>query len=263
MSQLSFTKAVVQAFQKEDISLDNGLLDESIVNDIPRDIHIDNAQPIFARLRDILHNALNQVRGDAIALSDLRRLRIQFYEARDQFFLLEEKEQEDVKEMERNTKWHERSKLVRVFVSSETGEQLDREREEAKLASSIANNFAQHLKDLEEAIDQHILFIGDKHIPTFHEKIVLWRQIGNIKQNSQLARDRIRNTYHRISQGSCSSCGNSIAWSTKGSKSELSSADKNLSDQLRLLSPWYDQLTKEVESTIDRVRDQLMISLSA
>jgi len=261
MSQQSFTNAVVQAFQKKTIQLDDSLLKESIANDVPRDIHIDNAQSIYERLRDILHNSLNQVRGDAIALSDLRRLRIQFYEARDQFFLLEEKEQEDVKELERNTKWHERSKLVRVFVSSETGEQLDQEKQEAHLASTIANQFAQHLKDLEEAIDQHILFIGDKHVPPFHEKVVLWRQIGNIRQSSQLARDRIRNAYDHITHSSCSGCGNSISWATKGSRSQLSSADKNLNDQLRILSPWYSELTNEVESTIDSIRNKLMISL--
>ncbi len=261
MSQQSFTNAIVQAYQKDKIQLDDSLVKESIVNDITRDIHIDNAQSIYERLRDILHNSLNRVRGDAIALSDLRRLRIQFYEARDQFFLLEEKEREDVIEMERNTKWHERSKLVRVFVASETGEQLDQEREEARLASTIATQFAQHLKDLEEAIDQHILFIGDKHVPPFHDKVVLWRQLGNLRQSSQLARDKIRNAYDRISHGSCSSCGGSITWATQGSRNELSSADKNLNDQLQILSPWYDQLTNEVESTIDSIRTKLMISL--
>ena len=262
MKQPLFSSSIIQAFNQSDFKLSGEQsIQASIATDIPRDIHIDNAQPVFERLRDILHNALNQVRAENISLADLRRLRISFYEARDQFFLLEEKERADVIDLERNVKWHERSKLVRVFVSSEAGEQLDREKQEAQLASTIAKNFANHLKDLEEAIDQQILFTGERNIPEFNQKIVLWRKIGSMKQNAALAKDKIAHAYAYLSEGSCSSCGGSIQWATQGARSSLASADKNMNGQLQVISPWYDQLTKEVENKVDEIRGKLMMTL--
>jgi len=262
MNPTTFTNAIIKTFDKEGFDLEGSqLIDESIANDLSRDIYIENAQMVFERLRDILHNALNQVRADTINLADLRRLRIQFYEARDQFFLLEEKEAADVQEMERDTKWHERSKLVRVFVSSEKGELLEQERKEAKLASAIATRFAQHLKDLEEAIDQHILFTADKNIPAFQQTVSLWRELGNLQKSAYLAKDNINNAYNDFRQTGCSNCGTPINWSIERSGNYLKIANKNLSDQLRILSPWHDRLTKEVETAVDRVRKQLMIPL--
>ena len=262
MTPTTFTNAIIEAFNKNNFQLEGDqLLNDSIANDLPRNIQIDNAQMIFERLRDILHNTLNQVRADSILLADLRRLRIQFYEARDQFFILEEKEAADVKELERSTKWHERSKLIRVFVSSEAGEQLDQERAEAKLAKNIANHFAQHLKNLEEAIDQHILFTGDKHIPAFNQTVSLWRQIGNLQKSAYLAKDNITNAYSDFRHRTCNSCGSSLSRSINHSNSYLTVANKNLSDQLKILSPWHERLTKEVETAVDTIRRKLMIPL--
>lgn len=262
MKQALFTSTIIQAFNQPNFKLSGDQsIQASIATDIPRDIHIDNVQLVFERLRDILHNALNQVRAENISLADLRRLRISFYEARDQFFLLEEKETEDVAILERDVSWHERSKLIRVFVSSEAGEQLDQEKEEARLASSIAKNFATHLKDLEEVIDQQILFTGERNIPEFNEKVLLWRKLGTLQQNAKLAKDKIAHAYNSFRHTSCSSCGGSISWSTQGGRNSLSSADKNLNEQLKVVSPWHDQLTKEMENKVDEIRGKLMISL--
>jgi len=262
MNLINFTTAIGKVFTNSDYEVTKDQLATLAPPiDVSRQINIDNLQSVFTRLLNTLNSTNEQVKMEAMSLAELISLRKEFYEARNQLAQLEEKETQDVAEIKRSTKWHERSKFVRLFVTSKVGEQLEIEEAEAKEARSAVTQFSEELEDLESVINYHILNTGENNSIAFKELVQQWRTVGQLKDEAQTVKSKISAAYANMSSGSaCWNCGRLISTDGGISKEYLSSADRHINNQLSVLTPWYNRLTTEVEGTIDRVREKLSIS---
>ncbi len=252
----SFTKAIEQFFLQPDTPIQLNQFEELLPSsDISRDITIDNLQPVSARLLNTLNAASDQIQTGSIALIDLLKLRAQFYEARDRLIVLERKERQDVIDLKNSTKWHERSKFVRIFVNSDAGDQLDQEEAEAKEVTSTKVQFFERLEDLESMINYHIISTGERSSPVFKETVAQWRTIGQLEKDARKSLEYINAAYSNLPSSSmCMSCGRSTSCNTNRSERYLASGSTQLKNQLNTLTPWYNRLTAEVEGTIDKAR---------
>ncbi len=252
----TFTKAIEQFFLQPNTPIQLNQFEElQPSSDISREITIDNLQPVSARLLNALNAASDQIQTGSIALIDLLKLRAQFYEARDHLIVLERKERQDVIDLKNSTKWHERSKFVRIFVNSDAGDQLDQEEAEAKEVTSTKVQFFERLEDLESMINYHIIGTGEKSSPAFKETVAQWRTIGQLERNARKSLEYINAAYSNLPSSSmCMSCGRSTSCNTTRSERYMASGSEQLKHQLDTLTPWYNQLTAKVEGTIDKVR---------
>jgi len=261
MTPTTFTKAIEQFFLQPDTPIQLNQFEEVLPSsDISREITIDNLQPVSARLLNTLNAANDQIQSGTIALVDLMKLRAQFYEAREHLVQLEKKELQDVIDLKNSTKWHERSKFVRIFVNSDVGDQLDQEEAEAKEVSSTKVQFFEKLEDLESMINYHIISTGERSSPAFKEMIAQWRTIGQMEKDARKSIDFVNAAYNSLPSGNmCMNCGRSTSCNTNRSERYMASASSQLKNQLNTLTPWYDRLTVQVEDTIDRARAAVKI----
>ena len=262
MTPTTFTKAIEQFFLQPDTPIQLNEFEEVLPSsDISREITIDNLQPVSARLLNTLNAANDQIQSGSIALVDLMKLRAQFYEARGRLVELEKKERQDVIDLKSSTKWHERSKFVRIFVDSDVGDQLDQEEAEAKEVTSTKVQFFERLEDLESMINYHIINTGERSSPEFKEMVAQWRTIGQLEKDARKSIDYVNAAYSNLPTSStCMNCGRHTSCGTNRSERYLSSANTQLKNQLSTLSPWYDRLTVQVEDTIDRARAAVRIT---
>ena len=263
MNSHNFTAAIGEVFKNPNYEMSR----EQIASiappiDVSREINIDNLQPVFSRLLNTLDSTHEQVKMESMSLTELISLRREFYEAKTRLEQLEEREVQDVVDIKSSTKWHERSKFVRLFVTSKIGEQLEMEEAEAKEAESAVRTFSEELEDLESVINYHIMSTGERTSPAFKEVVQQWRTVGQLKDDAEAAKSKLRMAYSNLSSGSaCWNCGRLISTDGGLSKDYIASADKHLTTQLNVLTPWYNRLTTEVETAIDRVREKLLITI--
>lgn len=264
MELVTFTKAVEKLFKNPDYQISPKQISEVTPPiEAAREINIDNLQPVFGRLLNALNTTNVQTEADAISLAELIKLRAEFYDAQKKLVHLEQKEMQDVVDLKSSTKWHERSKLIRIFVSSEAGEQLEQEQAEVQEVTSAATHLSQQLEDLESVINYKILNTGEMVSSEFKEVVSQWRTIGQLKDDADAARKKIRTAHSYLSSGSsCRNCGfTTMGGGSDASANYIAAADRQLQNQLATLTPWYNKLSAEVESTIDRVRESLAIAI--
>lgn len=264
MKQVTFTSAIEKLFKNPDYQITaKQITDVAPPIEATREITIYNLQPVFARLLNALDSAHAKTEADSISLAELIKLRAEFYDAQGKLGHLEEKEMQEVIDIRNSSKWHERSKLVRIFVSSEVGEELEEAESEVKEVKSAAITLAQQLEDLESVINYKILHTGEETSPEFREVVSQWRTVGKLKDEADKARSQISAAYNYMSSGSsCRNCGyTTMRGGSDASASYLSAADRQIQQQLATLTPWYNKLSAEVEGTIDRVRASLAIAI--
>ena len=260
MTPTTFTKAIEHFFLKPNTPIPINQFEEFLPSsDISREITIDNLQPVSARLINTLNTANDQIQSGSIALIDLMKLRAQFYDARGSLIELEKKEHQDVVDLKNATKWHERSKFVRMFVDSDAGEQLDQEEAEAKEVTSTKKQFFERLEDLEAMINYHIISTGERSSPAFKEMVAQWRTIGQLEKDARKSVEYINAAYSNLpSSNMCMNCGRGTSCNTNRSERHMSSANTQLKNQLNTLTPWYNRLTTQVEGTIDKARAAIL-----
>jgi len=265
MELVTFTSAVEKLFKNPDYQITaKQITDVAPPIEATREINIYNLQPVFTRLLNALNTTNIRTEAGNISLVELIKLRAEFYDAKEKLGHLEQKEMQEVVAIKNSSKWHERSKLVRIFVSSEVGEELEQAESEVKEVASAATTIAQQLEDLESVINYKILHTGEETSPEFKELVSQWRTIGKLKDEAEKARAQMRSAYNYLSSGSsCRNCGYTImSGGSNASEQYLSAADRQIQQQLATLTPWYNKLSAEVESTIDRVRASLAIAIA-
>ena len=261
MNQTSFTTAIEHFFKRTNspIVLDpSETFDPSA--DISGDITIENLQPISEQLFNTIAATIDRTEVGSIPLVNLIKLRAQFYEAKDKLIALEQKEHQDVADLKSSTKWHERSKFIRIFVNSDAGERLDEEEAEAKEVSTTKKHFFEELEDLESVINFRIMSIGEENSVEYKNLVEQWRTIGQLYTDATKTSTRINSAYSNLPSGSsCWKCGARSSCDSSTSKRHLSAANNHLNNQINTLKPWYDQLTAQVEETIDAARASLKL----
>lgn len=265
MELVTFTSAIEKLFKNPDYQISaKQIADVAPPIEATREITIHNLQPVFARLLNALNSANIKTEADNISLPELIKLRAEFYDAQGKLGDLEKKEMQEVVDIKSSSKWHERSKLVRIFVSSEVGEELEEAEAEVKEVASAATTLAQQLEDLESVINYKILHTGEETSPEFKEVVSQWRTVGKLKDEAEKARAQMSAAYNYLPSGSaCRNCGyrSMGGGSAEASAKYISAADRQIQQQLATLTPWYNKLSAEVESTIDRVRASLAIAI--
>ncbi len=261
MNQTTFTTAIQHFFQNPNATIAQNQFDEIDTDtDISNEITIENLQPVSDKLLDSIAVVIDRTETGSIALGDLIRLRNQFYQAKDNLVTLEQKEHQDVMDLKSTTKWHERSKFVRIFLDSDKGQQLDEEQAEADAVTSTKNYFFEELEDLESVINYHILNIGEQSSVEFKNLVAQWRTIGQLQKDGAETLKHIKSAYNYLpSRSSCWKCGTISNNDASTSRRHLSAANNQLSNQLNHLTPWYNQLTEQVDSTINQVRMTLRL----
>lgn len=261
MNQTSFSTAIEHFFTRTNspIVLDpSETFDASA--DISGDITIENLQPISDRLFDTIAATIDRTEAGSIPLLNLIKLRAQFYEAKDKLITLEQKEHQDVADLKSTTSWHERSKFVRIFVNSDAGERLDEEVAEAKEVSTTKNHFFEELEDLESVINFRIMTIGEQSSVEYKNLVEQWRTIRQLHADAEKSIAHVKSAYANLPSSSrCWKCGSHSNNDSSRSRNQLSAANNQLNNQMSTLKPWYNQLTAQVEETIDAARASLKL----
>ncbi len=220
---------------------------------------LENIEVLYSDVVQTIDAIITEINQGTILLIDLIKHRQAFHQIAKKIADLEFKERQDVIDMEEGTQWHERSKFIRFFVSSDKGNQLDQEKEEAEIAKRLVVQFADKLTDFELFIDKYILNIGSANDPDFLVLVEEWKALGKLKaslisakKNVELGQSKLK-TSVRCSKGS-------RRVNNDRSKRHFSFAINQLKEQINIFKPIYEQLTEKVESKVSQVRNQLLIN---
>ena len=217
-----------------------------------------NIEVLYFDILEVLDSTVTEIKQGTILLIDLIRNREKFHQVAKKIGDFETKEKQDVIDLEENTEWHERSKFVRFFVSSDKGNQLDQEKEEAKRAKSIVNQFAGKLTNFESFMDEYILNVGAAADPNFSLLFEEWKTLGKLKDSLLSARKHIRKGESKLKTRV--SCGDSSCRvDNSRSKKHFSLAMSQLDKQIEIFKPIYEELAEQVEAKILQVRNKLLL----
>jgi len=257
MTPTTFETAITTIFKGE--FTDALTIKDSFNNAVPTGIEIGNIESLNFEATQLFDSTIAAVKQGTILLIDLIRNRQEIYQIAKQIRNLEIKEKQDVIDMEEGTEWHERNKLIRFFVSSDKGDQFDQEKEEAKIAESIAEKFANQLRNFEFFIDEYILTIGSASDQNFLLLVEEWKALKKLKESLIIAKKNIQLGQSKLKTSVRCSKG-SRRVNNDRSKKHFSFAMNQLKKQINVYKPIYENLTEKVESKILQVRNQLLIN---
>ena len=214
---------------------------------------------LYDEVTAVFEETINAIKAGTILLIDLIQNRQAIYQAAEKIRSLAIKEQQDVTDLEKEMQWHEKSSFARLFVTSDKGDQLDQEKEEAKIAKSITKQFADSLTEFESFLDEYILDTGMKYDHNFLLLVEEWKELSKLKESLFSARKHIRQGQSKLKTSV--SCGeSSCSVDNSRSKKHFSSAIRQLDKQIEVFKPIAEQLTEKVEIEVLRVRTQLLIN---
>lgn len=218
----------------------------------------EDIEAVYFDVLQVFDRTIAEIKEGTILLIDLIRNREEIYQAAKKIKNLEIKEKQDVIDLEEGTEWHERSKFVRFFVSSEKGNQFDQEKEEAKRAESIVEQFGDKLTKFESFIDEYIVNVGTVTDSNFSLLVEEWKTLSKLKESLVLARKHIKLGKSKLTTSVRCSKGSRSVDNSRSNK-HFSFASNQIASQIHIFKPIYEELAEQVESKILQVRNELLI----
>ncbi len=253
----TFEAAIANIFKEK--STETLEMPAELSNSLPIIKETEHITILYDEVTAVFEETITAIKERTILLINLIDNRQAIYQAAEKISELEIKEQRDVTNLKKEMQWHEKSSFVRLFVTSDKADQLDQEKEEAKIAKSITKQFADSLTNFESFIDEYIINAGMKYDNNFLLLVEEWKELCQLTESLMSARKNIRKGQSKLKtsvscgEGSCR-VDNSI------SKKHFSLAMNQLDGQIEVFKPITEQLTEKVETTILRVRNQLLIN---
>jgi len=256
MTPTTFETAIITTFTQE---YTEALVMQDLTNNpLPIALDTENIEVLYSDVMQLVDTTISEVNQGSILLIDLIKCRQAFHQIAKKIADLEIKEKQDVINLEEDTKWHERSKFIRLFVSSEAGNQFDQEKEEAKTAERLVKQFADKLADFESFIDTYILNIGAANDHNFLTLVEEWKDLSKLKDCLISAKKHIEQGQLKLKTSiRCSEGSHSV--NNDSSKRHFSFAINQLKEQINIFKPVHEQLTEKVASKISQVRNQLLL----
>lgn len=214
---------------------------------------------LYDEVITVFEDTITAIKDGRILLIDLINNRQEIYQAAKKIDELAIKERRDVTNLKKEMQWHEKSKFVRLFVNSDKADQLDQEKEEAKIAKSIIKQFTDKLTNFESFLDEYILDTGMKYDNNFLLLVEEWKELSKLKDILLSARKNVRQGQSKLETSV--SCGEGYCdVDNRVSNKHFSLAIRQLEGQIDVFKPIAEQLTEKVESKILQVRNQLLIN---
>ncbi len=254
MNSLPLSKAVLRAISDPDFTIKAQKPEESLYTGA-FEIQIDHLERAFNDAAQAIHKTTQSVRQGNIDIMDLKDQRAAFYTIKDQLKQLHQDQQKEVEELKSESSWHERSRLVRIFLKTEAGDRFEQEQKEAQDARSAVIKFREELEDLETSINNSILELGCTESPTLAKTVNLWKAVGGWLDDGKSAHEdieRASSSFRSYSQ--CQACGNTVTSANQRSGKYLDAAANHLADQNESLNHWYSQLSQTIDETVEGVR---------
>ena len=237
MTPPTFEAAITTIFQGELAEV--LAIQDNFSNAFSKEIAIENIDSLNFAATQLFDSTIVAIKQGKILLIDLIRSRQEIYQIAEKMKAIERKEKQDVIDMEEGTEWHERNKLIRFFVSSDKGDQFDQEKEEAKIAKSIVEKFANQLRSFEFFIDEYILTIGSISDQNFLLLVEEWKALKKLKESLIIAKKNIQLGQSKLKTSVRCNKG-SRRVNNDRSKKHFSFAINQLDAQISVFKPIYE-----------------------